>query len=374
MLESSDYNLDTLLMDAVNSNATDVHICTGAPPKMRVYGELKPMAYKKYAQAVVLPVLNDIKSESLLKPLMDALARSRYESSGNWDMSYNIGNDARFRVNIFRQKGAIAGVFRILPTRILRAEKLGLPSEFFDLSKSRRGMILVTGTTGSGKSTTLSAFVDIINRKMPKHIITLEEPIEYEHWHEKANISQREVGSDVSSFEEGLRAALREDPDVILVGEMRDRETIDIALKSAETGHLLLSTLHTMGAVETVNRIVDVFPESSHNQIRNQFASVVKAVVSQQLMPRADDKGYAVAFEILYRTKEVQRLIRANNIEGLEDYLRSEEAHKLGMQTMDESIIHLLTKGTITKETAFEYAVDKQGMEETLSSLGLFSR
>lgn len=366
MLSSSNYTLDELLLEGVNSHATDIHICTGAPPKMRVYGELKPMTFSSYGRREVLPELTDEMSEDLIKPLMDAQARRTYESSGNWDMSYDIFGKSRFRVNIFRQKGAIAAIFRALPSKIMRAEDLGLPSAFFELTKKRRGMILVTGATGSGKSTTLAAFVDIINRTMPKHIITLEDPIEYEHWHSLGNISQREIGDDVSTFEAGLRAALREDPDVILVGEMRDEETMNIALKSAETGHLLLSTLHTIGAVETVNRVVDAFPESRHHQIRNQLASVIEAVISQQLLPKIGGQGYVVAFEILYKTRKAQHLIRKDDIEALEDYIRSPEAHNLGMRTMDESIMELYNTHQITRETAISYAVDKQSMEQNL--------
>lgn len=352
--------LDEILLDAVNSKATDIHLCTGAPPKMRVYGSLRVMKMKRMGLVVDYPVLTDAMAESLIKPLLDAQARRTYESSGQWDLSYDIFGKSRFRVNVYRQKGAISGIFRALPSKIMRAEDLGLPSEFFELTKKRRGMVLVTGATGSGKSTTLASFVDIINRTMPKHIITLEDPIEYEHWHSMSNISQREIGSDVSTFEAGLRASLREDPDVILVGEMRDEETMNIALKSAETGHLLLSTLHTNGAVETVNRIVDAFPESRHRQIRNQIASVLEAVISQQLLPKKSGQGYIVAFEILYRTKEVQKLIRDDNIEGLEDYLRSNEARQLGMRTMDDSILELLRGNNITVETALDYAVDKR--------------
>lgn len=360
--------LNEILMEGVNSGATDIHLCTGAPPKMRIYGELRPMMMQVGEEIEECPILTDDVAENLIKNQagMDAMARSTYGTSGNWDMSYDIFGKSRFRVNVFRQKGAIAAIFRALPSKILRAEDLGLPQAFFELTAKRRGMVLVTGATGSGKSTTLAAFVDIINRKMPKHIITLEDPIEYEHWHAMSNISQREIGDDVTTFDAGLRAALREDPDVILVGEMRDEETMSIALRAAETGHLLLSTLHTIGAVETVNRIVDAFPESRHHQIRNQLASVIEAVISQQLMPKKGGQGYVVAFEILYKTKTAQHLIRENKIEELEEYLRSDEAYSLGMKTMDDSILELVSQDKISKETALAYAVDKKYIENLI--------
>lgn len=366
MLPSLDVKLDDILKEGVANKATDIHICTGAPPKMRIYGSLKPMTYNHSGREMRFPDLTDMVAEDLIKPMMDAQARRTYESSGNWDMSYDIFGISRFRVNIFRQKGAIAAVFRALPTKILHAEDLGLPSAFFELTSKRRGMILVTGATGSGKSTTLAAFVDIINRTMPKHIITLEDPIEYEHWHSESNISQREIGDDVSTFDAGLRAALREDPDVILVGEMRDQETMEIALRAAETGHLLLSTLHTIGAVETVNRVVDSFPESRHRQIRNQIASIMEAVISQQLLPKKDGNGYVVAFEILYKNKEVQHMIREDDIEALENYMRTPEARAEGMKTMDDSIMELYRDGKITRDIAIAYSVDKRAMENKL--------
>ena len=209
--------------------------------------------------------------------------------------------------------------------------------------------------------------MDIINKNLYKHIITLEEPIEYVHWHGRSVFNQREIGTDCDSFANGLRAALRQDPDVILVGEMRDLETTEIAITAAETGHLVCSTLHTMSASETVNRIIDMYPEKQHNQIRSQLASVLEAVIAQQLLPRADGKGYTVAFEIMYKTKEVQKLIRENNADKISDYIRSDEARKLGMTDMDSTIFKLFKQGKVTKQTAVDYAFDRREMQKLTS-------
>ena len=227
-------------------------------------------------------------------------------------------------------------------------------------------MILIVGPTGSGKSTTLASFLNIINKNLYKHIITLEDPIEYLHWHSRSIINQREIGTDCDTFAGGLRAALREDPDVILIGEMRDLETTEIALASAETGHLVCSTLHTLGASDTVNRIIDMYPERQHNQVRSQLASILEAVVSQQLLPRADKKGYIVAYEILFKNKTIQKMIRDKDIDGLQGYLKTEEARSEGMIAMDDVIMSHYKKGLITRETALDYAFDRKEMQKRI--------
>ena len=283
-------------------------------------------------------------------------------SFGQYDLSNSLNNVGRFRVNIFRQKGDIAGVFRALPNTVPDYQKLGLPISVFNLYRRRRGLILIVGPTGSGKTTTLASFLNIINKNMSKHIVTLEDPIEYVHWHSKSIINQREIGSDCDTFAYGLRAALREDPDVILVGEMRDLETTEIAITSAETGHLVCSTLHTLGAAETINRILDMYPERQQNQVRSQLVSVLEAVVSQQLLPRADKKGYVVAYEILFKNKTVQKLIRDKRIDDLDEYLKSEEAMAEGMVSMDTTIANLCKNGLIDRATALDYAFDRKGM------------
>lgn len=353
-------NIDEILRAGVDRGCSDVHIATGAPPKARVYGSLE-----------VLPFTETKTDEArkLLFPLMDAYARTELESKGQWDMAYTIPNVARFRVNIFQQKRALSAVFRVLNTNVVDSNQLGLPMSFFELTKKRRGLVLVTGVTGSGKSTTLASFVDVINQNMFKHIITLEEPIEYLHWHARSNVSQREIGSDVNTFADGLRAALREDPDIILVGEMRDEETMQTALLAAETGHLVLSTLHTMGAAETMDRVVDTFPEKQHRQVRSQLASTIEAIMSQQLLPKKDGTGYVVAYEILYKSRTLQDLIREGNSSKIEDYMRTPEAKQDGNCIMDDCIFNLYRRGVVSADTALSYSIDRKYMESLVNSL-----
>ena len=236
----------------------------------------------------------------------------------------------------------------------------------FNLVNKRRGLFLVTGATGSGKSTTLASFIDIINKNMYKHIITLEEPIEYLHWHNKSIVSQREIGKDVLDFDTGLRAALREDPDIIMVGEMRDSETINTALLAAETGHFVLSTLHTNGVAETIDRILESFPEKQHKQIRSVLSSVIEGVVSQQLLPRKDGNGYVVACEVMYKTKELQRIIRYESTDKITEYISSEDGFNGNMCTMDSSICNLYFDNLISKDTALDYAVDRKYMQDLI--------
>lgn len=347
-------SIDELLAEAVKMNASDLHVECGTAPKYRKYGTLRSMNYADLTNATVT---------RLLEPLMDALARKNYQSDGQIDMSYQLAGSARFRVNIFRQKGAMSAVFRVLSDTVPDFNTLGLPMTVFNLSRKRRGLVLVTGPTGSGKTTTLASVIDIINKNYYKHIVTLEDPIEYLHWHARCNISQREVGSDVNSFGDGLRASLRQDPDIILIGEMRDMETMQTALVASETGHLVLSTLHTIGAAETVNRIVDTFPEKMHAQIRNQLSCVLDTVVSQQLLPRCDKEGFICAYEILVVNKEIQGLILNNDIESIADYMTTEEAKEEGMCTMDDTIISLFRKGNISRDVAIDYAVDRKYVE-----------
>ena len=351
-------NLDKLLTEAVEMGGSDLHISVGAQPRVRIHGNLRNMNY-----AVVTPKI----AEALMIPLMDTLARSTLNTVGQYDMAYTIRQVSRFRVNIFKQKGDLAGVFRVLNETVPDYTKLGLPLNIFNMYKKRRGMILIVGPTGSGKSTTLASFLDIINKNLYKHIITLEEPIEYLHWHSRSIINQREIGTDCDSFANGLRAALREDPDVILIGEMRDLETTEIALASAETGHLVCSTLHTLGAADTINRIIDMYPERQHSQVRSQICSILEAVVSQQLMPKADNSGYVVAFEIMFKNKTIQKMIRDKRVDEIPDYLKSEEAIGEGMISMDTTIVNLFNKGVITKETALDYAFDRKEMSRILN-------
>lgn len=352
-------NIDELLKDAVSSGGTDLHLSVGSQPRMRIRGSMELMSY---------PVLVPKVAEDLIYPLLDTLARSELGTRGQYDMAYYLSGVARFRVNIFKQKGDLAAVFRVLNETVPDYTKLGLPLGLFNLTKKRRGLILIVGPTGSGKSTTLASFLDIINKNMKKHIITLEDPIEYLHWHSKSIINQREIGKDCDTFANGLRAALREDPDVILIGEMRDLETTDIALTSAETGHLVCSTLHTLGAGDTINRVVDMYPERQHRQVRSQLMSILEAVVSQQLMPSADGKGYVVAYEIMYKNKEIKEMIRDNDIDMIEEYINSDEAQAEGMVSMDKTIFNQFKLGKITGDTAIDFAFDRREMQKKVAS------
>ncbi len=348
-------SLNEILTKAVSLGASDIHIAVGARPRCRVYGVLKDMDY--------LPV-DDMVADDLLiqQTKMDTLARSTLNTTGQWDFSHEVQRVARFRVNVFRQKGSLAGVFRILNTEVPDYSKLGLPLSVFSLQYKRRGLVLVVGATGSGKSTTLASLIDVINKNQYKHIITLEDPMEYVHWHSRCIINQREIGSDVDSFSSGLRAALREDPDVILIGEMRDFETVDTALKAAETGHLVCSTLHTMGVADTINRILDMYPESQQRQVRSMLDSVLEAVIAQQLLPRKDGKGYILAYEIMYKNKQIRELLRGGNIEDVNNYLNTRDAMEDNMCSMDSCILRYYRKGLITRDTALNYAFDAKQM------------
>ena len=344
-------SLDKLLTEAVEMGGSDLHISVGAQPRVRIHGSLRNMNY-----AIITPSI----ASNLILPLLDTYAKTVLNSSGQYDFAYSVHGVSRFRCNCFRQKGDIAGVFRVLNEKVPDYTKLGLPLNVFNMYKKRRGLILVVGPTGSGKSTTLASFLDIINKNLYKHIITLEEPIEYLHWHSRSLINQREIGTDCDSFADGLRAALREDPDVILIGEMRDLETTEIALTSAETGHLVCSTLHTLGAADTINRIIDMYPEKQHNQVRSQLCAILEAVVSQQLMPRADGKGYTVAYEVMFKNKTIRNFIRDKKIDEISEYLNTEEAIGQGMVSMDTTIYNSYKKGLITKETALDFAFDRR--------------
>ena len=292
--------IDDLLIRARKMGASDVHVTVGIPPKCRVNGELVTLM-----EGRILPA----DSKALVEQMIPGRLVERFNREGEVDFSYAIKGVGRFRVNIFKQRGTMSFVIRLVNTEIPSPESLGLPQSVLELVKKKRGLILVTGPTGSGKSTTLASLIHVINQTQNKHIITLEDPIEYLHSHEKSIVNQREVGIDTQSYAGALRAALREDPDIILVGEMRDLDTIATAVTAAETGHLVLSTLHTIGAVPTIERIIDVFPMNQQAQIRLQLATLLEAIISQQLLPTADRKGRVAAFEIMYANSAVRNLI-----------------------------------------------------------------
>lgn len=344
-----------ILQTAWENKASDVHITVGIPPKMRVNGKLVTMPYERMMPGDTMDVLLGVMSEA---------QKERFEERGELDFSYSIPELGRYRVNAFKQRGTVAMAFRLVSSEIPSPESLGVPESVIDLYKSKRGLVLVTGPTGSGKSTTLAAIIDKANHNRDAHIITLEDPIEYLHRHDMSIVNQREIGLDSQSYANALRAALREDPDVILVGEMRDFETISVAITAAETGHLVLSTLHTIGAASTVDRVIDVFPPHQQQQIRVQFANTLEAVISQQLLPNADGDGHVAAFEVLHTNNAVRNLIREGKSHQLTSVMQTNR--KLGMITMDDSIQQLYFQGRITKEVAVQFAVDPDSMEMKL--------
>ena len=293
--------IEELLITAKENKASDVHITVGLPPKMRINGILVDMDY---------PRLLPTDTEAVISAMMSDKRLQQFEELGEIDFSYSITQIGRYRVNVFHQRGSMAASIRLVSTKIPLPEELGIPKSVVDLYQRKRGLVLVTGPTGSGKSTTLASIIDKINSTREVHVITLEDPIEYLHNHKKAMVNQREIGLDTHSYSNALRAALREDPDVILVGEMRDLETISTAITAAETGHLVLSTLHTIGAASTIDRIVDVFPPHQQQQIRVQLSMVLESVISQQLIPTADRKSRVAAFEVMHSTPAIKNLIR----------------------------------------------------------------
>ncbi len=347
--------IEEMLRQAKEAGASDLHITVGVPPKMRVNGKLITMNYDRF-----LP--DDTKA--LIDEIMNEKQKAHFEEMGELDMSFSIFNLGRYRVNAYKQRGSIAIALRLVGTQVPSAGELGIPASVIDLYQRKRGLVLVTGPTGSGKSTTLAAIIDKINNNRESHVITLEDPIEYLHQHKLSMVNQREIGLDSQSYANALRAALREDPDVILVGEMRDFETISVAITAAETGHLVLSTLHTIGAASTVDRIIDVFPPHQQQQVRVQFANVLEAVISQQLIPKADGSGRVAAFEVLHANHAVRNLIREGKSHQLMSVMQTNR--KVGMIAMDEAIQQLFQNKEIDREMAIQFAQDPDSMENKL--------
>ncbi|MDD6202753.1 MAG: type IV pilus twitching motility protein PilT [Lachnospiraceae bacterium] len=344
-----------ILQIAWDNKASDVHITVGIPPKMRVNGKLTEMPFERMLPAATMEIL---------KSIMSDVQMERFEERGEYDFSYSIPELGRYRVNAYKQRGTVAMALRLVSSDIPSPESLGVPESVVDLYNRKRGLVLVTGPTGSGKSTTLAAIIDKANHNRDAHIITLEDPIEYLHRHDLSIVNQREIGLDSQTYANALRAALREDPDIILVGEMRDFETISVAITAAETGHLVLSTLHTIGAASTVDRVIDVFPPHQQQQIRVQLANTLEAVVSQQLMPTADGNARVAAFEVLHTNNAVRNLIREGKSHQLTSVMQTNR--KMGMMTMDDNIQQLFYAGKITKETAVQFAVDPDAMDNRL--------
>lgn len=348
--------IEKLLAVAKERKASDLHITVGVRPKCRICGELSEM--EEFDR------LTPDMTKNMLEHILLEHQRNILYEKGEVDFAYSIKNQGRFRVNVFKQRGSYAAVLRLVSTTIPSAESLGVPSSVIELTKKKRGLVLVTGPTGSGKSTTLASLLDIINNQYNAHIITLEDPIEYLHNHKKAIVNQREIGLDTRSYANALRAALREDPDIVLVGEMRDLDTISTAITAAETGHLVFSTLHTIGAAPTIDRIIDAFPPHQQTQIRIQLGSILESVISQQLLPTADGKGRVAAFEVMHGTAAVKNLIREGKTHQIASVIQT--SRKQGMQAMDDALFDLFLKHKISSEKAVEFAQDTAAMQEKL--------
>ncbi|KPV44611.1 type IV pilus twitching motility protein PilT [Alicyclobacillus ferrooxydans] len=328
-----------LLYTACLQGASDVHLTAGAPPMFRIDGRLTRVSEH---------VLTERDTEQVLRTILTDSQFMLLEQSGDLDTAYELAGVSRFRVNAYRERGHYGIAIRIIPTAVPRFEDLGLPTILRDFARRQNGLVLVTGSTGDGKSTTLAALIDVINRTESRHVVTLEDPIEYLHTHRQSIINQREVGHDTISFAQGLRAALRQDPDVILIGELRDLETMQIAITAAETGHLVFATLHTNTAAQTIDRIIDVFPEVQQHKIRQQLASVLVGICCQKLLPHPSGRGRVVACEILLNTPAVGNLIRMEKIHQLQTVMQTGRAE--GMQTMEMHVKELMISGQIRNE------------------------
>ena len=356
-------NIDDLLKISVERNSSDLHLKVGNHPVVRINGVLNPL--------VELKRLMPEDTIAMAFSMMNNDQKERFKRDHEIDMAYSIPGLGRFRCNVFYQRGAVGIVLRVIPTQIKSIGELNLPQVLEKISEERRGMVLVTGTTGSGKSTSLAAMIDFINIHRIEHIVTIEDPIEYLHRDKKSIINQREVGSDTNDFSKALRSALRQDPDVILVGEMRDLETIETALLAAETGHLVLSTLHTLDAPETINRIISMFPPHHQKQIRIQLASVLKAVISMRLIPRADGRGRVPAVEVLIETPFIQDcIVTAEKTKFIKEAI-TQGVSQYGMQTFDQSLYSHYQQGLITFDEALKWCTNPD--EFKLKKIGLQS-
>lgn len=350
------YDLSEILIHSVECRASDIHLSVGRAPNYRIDGVLHTEGEEKLKP-------DDVKN--LIMSLLDERHKRELEESGQTDFAHAIPGVGRFRVNVFKQRGTLASVMRALPFEIPEPDKLGIPPEVVAVTEKKRGLVLVTGPTGSGKSTTLASLIQVINRTRADHIITLEDPIEYLHKHDKSIVNQREIGSDTENYAKALRAALREDPDVILVGEMRDLETISTAITAAETGHLVLSTLHTIGADKTIDRIIDVFPPDQQQQVRIQLAAVLECVVSQQLLKRSDGQGRVAALEVLFANNAVRNLIREGKTFQIASIIQTSK--RFGMQMMDDALYDLYMQRMVDGETVISYAQDPVTMNKKIN-------
>jgi len=351
-------NLHQLLKAMVEKGASDLHVTTASPPQLRIDGKLVPLK---------TPPLTPVETKQLCYSILTDAQKHRFEEDSELDLSFGVKGLSRFRANIFMQRGAVAGAFRTIPFKILTFQELGLPPIIAELAKKPRGLVLVTGPTGSGKSTTLASIIDKINTDRHEHIITIEDPIEYLHPHKNCVVNQREVGADTQSFKKALKYILRQDPDVVLVGEMRDLETIEAALVISETGHLAFATLHTNSAVQTINRILDVFPPYQQPQVRAQLSFVLEGVVTQNLLPKAGGPGRVLILEVMIPNPAIRNLIREDKIHQVYSQMQIGQT-KFGMQTFNQSLALAYSKRLITLEEAMGRSSDPEELKNLLAT------
>jgi twitching motility protein PilT len=349
--------LPDLLRTTVELQGSDLHVTTGTPPQVRVHGEM---------QRLDMPDLMPADTKQLVYSVLTDAQKKRFEEMQELDIAFGIRGLGRFRCNVFNQRGAVGAVYRIVPVKIRGFEELGLPPVLSTLAEKPRGLVLVTGPTGSGKSTTLAAMLDKINTERRGHILTIEDPIEYLHQHKGCLVNQREVHSDTLSFAGALRAALREDPDIVLIGELRDLETVESALRIAETGHLTFGTLHTNSAAQTINRVIDVFPAHQQNQVRTQLSLVLEGIVCQALLPRMDGQGRVIAMEILVPTPAIRNLIREDKIHQIYSSMQAGQ-EKVGTQTMNQALATLRMKRQISLETALAASSLREELQDMIN-------
>ncbi len=353
-------SLHQLLKTMIEKGASDLHLTTGSPAQIRIDGHMVPMN---------MPPLSPTETKQLCYSILTDAQKHKFEEENELDLSFGVKGLSRFRGNVFMQRGAVAGVFRTIPFEIMSFDALGLPPVVKELATRPRGLILVTGPTGSGKSSTLAAIIDKINNERHEHIITLEDPIEFLHPHKNCVVNQREIGADTTSFKRALKSILRQDPDVVLLGELRDHETIEAALTIAETGHLCFATLHTNGCVQTINRIVDVFPSHQQPQIRAQLSFVLEGVLSQTLIKKTTGTGRALAIEVMVPNAAIRNLIREDKIHQIYSSMQVGQS-KFGMLTMNQCLINLYQKRHITWEDAMVKSPDPEELKQMLAKIG----
>ena len=351
-------SIERLLDTCIKRGASDLHLHVGRPPTLRLHGRLRPLETK---------VLDADDTKALMKAVTPERAQQEIQEQGGTDFAFEFRGAGRFRTAVFMQRGQLSLTLRLIPSRLFSFEEIGLPPIVKSLCRRPRGMFLVTGPTGSGKTTTLASMIDYVNEHFDKHIITIEDPVEYYHGHKKSMVNQREVGVDVPSFSEALRRALRQDPDVILVGELRDLETIESALRAAETGHLVFGTLHTTSAQGTVTRIVDQFPVNQQEQIRIQLASSMIAVLCQTLLPRQDTRGRIAAFEFMVVTNAIANLVRENKVYRIPSSIQT--GKKFGMQLLDDHLLQLFGQGKVSEEDAVDHSQNPAEMRDKVEGV-----